>query len=745
MIQLKVYDSVSKAASQYIDLYEENPIKLNFSIEDITNTEAKSIFSRTFRVPGTSNNNKYFKWAFMVEENDFDVTVKKPAEIYVNGNFFRQGHIRLQKIYKNGVQDRNDYELLFMGETRDFSSAIGAASLCELDLSSLSHTLTTSNVTTSWQAYPSDITHTGASITPSFTNGLLNGDVIYPLVDFGNIYPLSNANPRIATGESHDFTNNDLPLPRLKPMVRAKALVDAIFDSTEYSYVAGGFFDSDIFKQIYVSAWGDEASVEQDEGFSNNIFQSRGDGDTPHNSVLETSIEITDPGNNYDPTTYKYNIPLDGTYEFYAKFYIFGSSQTTLDYPYAQVILQYSVNGGTWTDFGTGNIVQGGWFSGQGGTTQVTASLNTASTGGSISGGDTIEIRAYAEAYYWFYGGTIQSERFDCLLAPGPVNVAAQFDCSYKQIDFIKDMLTTFRLVMAPSRNNPTEFIIEPWVDYVGSGDVYDWSQKLDHGRDVVLEPLFDTQTDEIEFHHAEDKDYINAYHLDAYKDEYGYLLFDSANELLTGTREIKTNWAPTPIGTLEGAASTKSFILPLILTHNNEGEHEPIKPKTRLLFYNGLQSVDGIQWRLDGYGSALNYYPLVSNSSEWPMTINGVVLNWFNDVGYWGTVTGFPKQLGNSLYDAYWNGYIQSLYNKNARRMTATFILDDQDLRTFSFDDVIFVNGHYWRPEQIIDATVGQKSPVTVKLIKLLDFALPNPNAGDPATDEPVDDTQTP
>ncbi len=113
MIQLKVYDSQSRTEQHWLDLYETQPIKLTLSVEDITNAEAKSVFSRTFKVPATSANNIFFKHAFLVDGIDYDVTVKKPAEIIVDGAEFRQGHIRLQRIYINGAQDKIDYEIIF--------------------------------------------------------------------------------------------------------------------------------------------------------------------------------------------------------------------------------------------------------------------------------------------------------------------------------------------------------------------------------------------------------------------------------------------------------------------------------------------------------------------------------------------------------------------------------------------------------------------------------------------------------
>lgn len=712
MVQLKVFTDSTKGEAYYIDMYEENPIKLNFSIEDITNAEAKSVFSRSFRVPATGNNNLFFKFAFLIEDTDFDVTVKKPAEIYVNGSIFRQGHIRLQKIYNNAVQHKYDYEIIFLGETRDFASAIGDAALCGLDLSALDHILSYGNVSESWEAFPSTVDATGGAITPSFTNGLFNGQVIYPLIDFGDPQPPSTADPKIGLTGPHLFTNNDLPLKRFKPMIRAKTLVDAIFDQTDYSIEPGGFFDTPDFKQMYVSAFGNESQVSLDTGQSGNIFNAQLINRQQDGGVLEFNQEA-DPGNNFNLTAGVYTVPVNGNYTFSGSTEYTGettSQGTTTGY----LDLQVKYNGTTV------------WVADTLGTTTTFGLISVSNGGKPYSIGDKLRLFVDEDRD----DGRCQNNSFVCSSAPGAVNIAAQFDCDYKQIDFIKDLLTTFRLVMAPRRDDPTVFIIESWSDYIASGEIYDWSRKVDMNSDLIIEPLFDTQTDIIFFDHEADEDYVNKYHQDAYKTVYGHLEFDSGNELLVGSRKIKTQWAPTPVVRIEGAQTTSQWILPQIHTHDSaDGAtiHLPIKPKTRLLYYNGLKTITGANhWQIEG-GPNQTYYPVVTNSSTFPMTQNGKVLNWFNDIGYWGgSVSGFPRQLGISLYDEYWTTYINSLYNRNARRVTCTFILDDQDLRTFSFDDVIFLNGHYYQPEKIIDASVGRPDKVKVQLIKLLNFQRP-------------------
>ena len=287
---------------------------------------------------------------------------------------------------------------------------------------------------------------------------------------------------------------------------------------------------------------------------------------------------------------------------------------------------------------------------------------------------------------------------------------------------------------MAPDPTDGKNFIIEPFINYIASGDLYDWSDKLIRDKDFVIEPLFNTQSDQIDFTHKDDGDWINIYHTQAYKNVFGYLEFDSGNELLKGTRKIETNWAPTPLTQIEGAPNTSEFIIPQLVV-KNDGENNPIKPKSRLLFYNGLQPVgnNSYHWHLAGAGSHFTTYPLVSQYNEWPMDQDTQVLNWNVDIPYWGTNVSGINGLATSqdLYTTYWSGYIQSLYNTRARRVTGYFTLNNVDLQNFSFDDIVFVDGAYYRPEKINDAQIGETGPVKVQLIKLIDYK-PVPQATD-------------
>ena len=717
MVNLRVYDQLG--VPYYIDLYDTEPIKLNFSIEDITNTEAKSTFSRVFRVPSTTRNNEFFENAFLIEGIDFDVTVKVPAEIEVGGAIFRTGHIRLQNIYINKEQDRIDYELLYLGETRDFSSTIGEKTLCQLPSTGLVHDLNYTNIINSWQAFPQGT---------SGNSGLMGGNVLYPLVDHGNTYNSAGVaqEPEIKTVGTNRFTQNSHPLPidRFKPMIRAKKIIDLIFSQTPYTY-SSSFFNSLFFNKIYISAWGNDSSINIQSDQTEQLMQVTAPGvfgfNGNYNQLIWLSSENYDPGNNFNggpfpPPGFNYTAPIAGIYEFEAT----GLVQTV-------------AVGGTGPAYGCIEIWVNGAPAVTGGCTQngtVGANLTV-----SLNVNDTVQLYV-AWSPNSTYGSSITNATLTCTAGPGAIDPTFLLDCEYKQADFLRDILKLFRCVMAPDKDNPNNFIIEPWVNYVTTGQIYDWTDKVDRTKDFQIEPIFYTQTDEIQFLFSEDEDYLNMYNQDAYKQIYGQLKFDSGNELLTDTRDITVGFAPTPIIQIEGAANTSPWLIAQPHTHDSEGGntvHLPIKPVTRILFYNGLKSTGGPTWYMtDGITTYPHTtYPQISYQEGAPPASSGLNLNWDRWFAYYGNnVSGYNGYNGQSLFERYWSSYITSLYNKFARRVTCHVVLNSVDLQEFSFDDVVFIDGVYYIPEKIIDAPVGSLEPVKVQLIKLLDYVPPAPSA---------------
>ena len=189
---------------------------------------------------------------------------------------------------------------------------------------------------------------------------------------------------------------------------------------------------------------------------------------------------------------------------------------------------------------------------------------------------------------------------------------------------------------------------------------------------------------------------------------------------------------AATPINHIEGAPNTSTFVIPQIHLHEiaDAGlQHLPMKPITRLLFYNGLKNSlpSNEQWKIaDEFAVVHNheYYPLVSQYSDFPMTNNTLHMTWSVDRAYFGSnIPGVDPTLGFGVYNGYWKNYIGDVYNSTGRIVRGYFVLDNTDLTNIQFNDVVFVNGAWYRVNKIQDAPIGNRVPVLVELVKLINY----------------------
>ena len=321
---------------------------------------------------------------------------------------------------------------------------------------------------------------------------------------------------------------------------------------------------------------------------------------------------------------------------------------------------------------------------------------------------------------------------------------------------------------MAPSPNNDFEFVIKPWIDYIGKGQNFDWTEKLDVSKDVVLKPVFFEQSQIVNFKDQPDDDHQNKPFQEEHTRTYGELQFDSGNDLLKNTRVVDMVFAPTPVAIVEGAIPTSEFIIPYFsrlgteVTTHNHIVHEPMTTKPRLLWWNGIADIipgpppqDGEEWYYtdgvtvkDSTQAPLNIgYPRMTPYSEFPTTATTLNLNWFRDTPlFTGLTPGFiNNSIGEGMYERYWNAYIQELYSPLARIFTGYFNIDSQDLYNLSFDDVIFIKNAYFRVLKIYDAPLTETAVVKVDLVKLLDYQViandtdPTPGGGG-IDDVPID-----
>ena len=722
MVQLYVYDDTGSRFE--VDLYKSEPIKITLSAENLGSLPTvDSAFSRQFRIPANQHNSKVFQWWYEVNIVDFDVRKKIKSEIHVDGLLYKTGHTRINAAYVNQDTSQIDLELIFYGETRDFSTQVGDGFLPLLDLSTLAHKLTTDNIQKSW-------------LPLTDPNVLVGGGIRYILADRGYTYTqLGNEfisdQSEIAFRNTGDyrksFQQNARPitLGQFTPMIQVKAIIDAIFAQTDYTYSSDSIFTEDWFKDLYTDGLPEGLPETPQTNadftvrpFGNIQVQGLGEQRVPFGVILENNAGA------YSVAGYQFNAVESDTLTF----------DVDIEYGLPRIVPLISPTVITRL-YKNNTVIRTETFQTPNGITPY------------------IHNEIFSQAVTVVPGDKVYvTMQFLQIAAPPSLFATSRFSLSgssltisannllkrdVKSIDFLKSILTKFKLIMAPSLTSEQQFVIKPYKDYIGSGDRLDWTTKMDVSKDAVLQPVFYDQSQRINFVDTPDTDIMNVLHTTTFDRVFGQLFFDSENELLTNTETVKTIFAPTPVNQINGSVPTSDFIIPFftspgekIADHGNLID-EPMTPKPRLLFWNGLISQGVMEdWYYEGANDLgvitkihnTVDYPRMSYLTEIPSLNTSLNLNWFREQG-WFRLSGGPEgNLGESVYERFWNTYIQSLYSPLARKLTAYFTLDSQDLRKVSFDDLIFIQNAWWRVLKIYDAPLTDISTVKVDLIKILD-----------------------
>jgi hypothetical protein len=293
------------------------------------------------------------------------------------------------------------------------------------------------------------------------------------------------------------------------------------------------------------------------------------------------------------------------------------------------------------------------------------------------------------------------------------VDVAANMP-KMKQIDFVSGLQKMFNLVFIPDRNNAKKLYIEPFNDYLASGTTKDWTNKIDLSKDIQIQPTTDLQSRKYDWTHSNGKDLVNDLVFKNASRVYGrYRVDDPANDFASGTKEIKSPFAPHVASYIPGT----QFAVHRMLVDTDQPDKRIKDPLPRLAFWNGQES-GTIYYQNDAnidYLSSIRY-PAFSQYSDLEATITDEDLG-FGAERPFHIVEANPL---NTLYYKYWSPFVNELYSSDARKLTAFFRLTRSELATFEFSDKIYIKDTYWRILSIsYDAT--SEDLVKVEMLKVL------------------------
>jgi hypothetical protein len=263
----------------------------------------------------------------------------------------------------------------------------------------------------------------------------------------------------------------------------------------------------------------------------------------------------------------------------------------------------------------------------------------------------------------------------------------------------------------------PNQIAIIPQNNYLGTGDVLDWTGKLDISKDVMMGSTVDVQKATFQFTYTAGEDAYSKLYKDAnrvygdFKSE-GYTINPSTapSDFAIGDQKIQLVTRSAPAALIPGTST------PIQCFYNEQLEF--VAPGPRCL-YNANQDTVNLYNELTS-ATPLTNVPVLNHYSNTYPTVDDYDLNWAPEVPpHVVTVSANPY---NNLFNLYWRNYMNEIYSPEGRIMEAFFALDLKDILTFSFADKIWIQDSYWRILEITDYKVGYNESTKVKLIKFLD-----------------------
>ena len=676
-----------------IELYENEPVNLSYQFSNLQEINASSSsFSQTFRVPLTKKNQDYFG---PVNEfgliPDWDPKTKVDAELSYNTIPVMRGFVQVKAIY---VQKGKyaDVELVFFGETANLSRDIGDAMLTDLDLSSYQHTLNATNIEASW------------------SGSLSSGAIRYGLIDKGQNW-FANLTDNIWN------SSNPLQHGDFTPYFRVSKLLEEILSDAGYT-MDSGFFNRTTDLYLLLNN-GQRSIIGSDNPEQETMLVGLATdltGLTAHNpgAAITAWSETTpfyDTGGNFSGGS-TFTAPFRAFYTF--RINLYGRTNAT-NHAFSMWLEKTSVTP-TETVWEILDTYPGTAFNDQvHNFTSPPILLNT---------GDAVkiyyEMASSSEVLNLDGDGTIspQSTWWQVLDITDPtsgqtVDVEANMP-EMKQIDFVSGLQKMFNLVFIPDRNNPKKLYIEPFNDYIASGTAKDWTNKIDLSKDITIEPTTDLQSRRYEWTHSNGKDLVNDLVFKNASRVYGrYRVDDPENDFASGTKEIKTPFAPHVASYIPGT----NYAIHRMLVDTEQTDKRIKDPLPRLAFWNGTESGE-INYYEDDNSTVVTDtdYPAFSQYSDLYATVTD------DDLGFgperpFHIVEANPL---NTLYYKYWSPFVNQLYSSDARKLTAFFRLTRSELATFEFSDKIYLKDTYWRILSIsYDAT--SEDLAKVELLKVL------------------------
>ena len=753
MIQLRVYNGDKQVD---LDLFKDEPVFYNLSFAEIQDiTKKNSGYSQSFSLPGTKKNNRFFNYFFDTTSKaiDFDSRLKYDASILYKGYELLTGYIRLNDVTKT----KGDivYNATFYNEVGDL-----VATLADKRLNELVTDGSTGNDVFDCNWDRTNIQNSWNINEATGTTGILDGRILFALLHRGYRYDSINGNLSVnkkANGvfELSGLQDNSVsrnvatyPLPDRNPYTNDAGLINDDYFAPSIQLVSlfklilndNGFnLESDFFdnnnwvRRIYLPL----TFASEDFGhvrFPNVTWQVTKDTFTLNSVSVNFNYNYSDIISDDDSRWNNTNSfqPVNNQNSFYLFEIEFdyenvGSGQRDMEFdliedpngtPVYSTMFSFNIAGGD-----SGNFKIQKWMPLFEEGPSVEYGFVVRTTGGSTN----------SVVFNNFNISQVKSSRAGANLSSRVLQVNTQMGDEIKQIDIISSTLKQFNLIMVPKPNDPKTLIVEPIVNWVGTGELIDWTTKVDRNKPIKITDTTKFINGEMDLKPKDGRDSGS----DTYKKE-NKLSFGQRQEKLDTefkTKKISVNTEFT-IAQQDLIKPTFDYTLPIFYQakdEDNEGVNTRIfnnfKTTPTLIYYAGRRNINFDRGIYMNYTSSLllstdpslntEYFPQSHHITYYPVaTVTQNKSISFNKDQKQGTYKQIPVH--DDCYTLFYEQTLDDFVSDESRFMSCELLLSPEEVKTLDYSEQILIDNDRWRINKLSNVDLRKPSVVKAEFVKI-------------------------
>lgn len=525
-----------------LDLYQDENIDITFSQQDINDiSKVFTDYSQNFSIPATKVNNQVFQyWYENALDNGFDDSAKLDCYIELDGNFFRNGKIKLENAkVENGIC--KSYSIGFYGNLVSLKDKFKEEKL--IDVTQINNII--------------NFAYTDENVEELITTEN-DSDIQFPLIASTRVWSYGDGN----TTNDIKLQNSGIDFKELFPAVRVKSILQS-FEERYNILFTGSFLNSKRFTELFLYLKNSE-KIKFDNVTTDVDFLSE-QGSIPPNFVIDlTDNTITYLGmDRYDVfVSMDFSISCDANTEWFLYIYKEGVLETYITQKGSFV---YPILSDT-------NAKYSYKFKSSGGTVN-SAIISMASERDEdpmIPGSDV------------FYSGYIELNLFGATVTP--INILMP---DIKVVDFFGGILKAFNLTCYSE--DGYEFIVQPLEEWYDEGFTTDITKYCNVNWDVNKSKQYKS----LEFKYDKSESLMNNAFYEVFQRYYGDLKYTDTEKSLVEGEDYKVELP------FENLLHNKFSGSRLQVGYCLNKDLRPYVPKPILLYKWGLIDED-VQYYLD-------------------------------------------------------------------------------------------------------------------------------------------------